>query len=73
MLFHKKASKAPAIAPLIAERSYIPRLKAMTAKAPKANSETPPRSPSSPSVSFAEKALAKTMNMKSGTYHQPML
>ncbi len=69
---HRKARSAPTIAPLIAAKSYLPRMNATTANALNAKSETPPKSPSSPSVSFAENALATMMNINIGTYHAPI-
>ena len=47
-------------------------IKAITIKEPKANKLTPPKRPSKPSVSLAEKALATIIKIKIGMYHIPI-
>src|SRR3989338_371187 len=72
MLNHKKAKRAPTMTPQKAVKSYLPRMKEMAHKEPKLVSKTPAASPSSPSVSLTEKAVATRMKMKMGMYHQPI-
>ena len=55
------------IAALNDAREYLPRVKATTVRAAKAKSIAPPASPSKPSVSLPEKALAVMINIKNGT------
>src|SRR3989344_65097 len=58
MLNHKKARRAPKIAAFITARLYLCKIKETITIAPKAKKRVPAASPSNPSVSFAEKAVA---------------
>src|SRR3989338_2058786 len=71
MLNHKKARRAPKIAAFITARLYLCKIKETITIAPKEKKRVPAASPSNPSVSFAEKAVATKIKTNTIMYHGP--
>src|SRR3989338_8205515 len=71
ILNHKNAKSAPAITAQKDASSYFPDTNAIAPNAAKFVSNTPPASPSSPSVSFTANDVATITRIKNGMNQSP--